>query len=348
MCYAFRLMAALLLGLAILPSSARADNPYRIYRTTVYPSAYWGYAYNPYTGLGNYYTGIGNLVRAQGQFLIDEQEALNKQQERINARIDTRRKKIEQWLWERQNMPTPEEERERVKRQELRRSLDPPVTEIWSAKALNDLLGELRKLASPAAEAEAPAIDAELLRSINVTSGKNGGNIGLLKDGKIDFWPMLLRRAEFDTEREKINQLTAKVCQEASRGQAQAETVEGLIQSRQHLEDSLRSKAKKLGDKANGVWTYQQYSDAMKFLEQLDAALSVLQDPNAAQFLSGALRPQGRTVAELIKFMKEKGIEFAPATAKEYMSYRALHTKMADYARIAGIGPRVIERAVEK
>ena len=52
-------------------------------------------------------------------------------------RIETRRKAFDQYLYEREKAPTPEEERQRSLKEELNRSREnPPVTEVYSAKAL--------------------------------------------------------------------------------------------------------------------------------------------------------------------------------------------------------------------
>ena len=50
-------------------------------------------------------------------------------------------------MYERANTPTPAEEAERVRKLNLRRSQNTATLgEIWSAKALNDLLDDLRRV----------------------------------------------------------------------------------------------------------------------------------------------------------------------------------------------------------
>jgi hypothetical protein len=48
----------------------------------------------------------------------------------------------------------------------------PNLTEIWSAKPLNSLLADARKIASPINDAATPPISDDILAKINITSGK--------------------------------------------------------------------------------------------------------------------------------------------------------------------------------
>ncbi len=136
------------LGLLANPvTTSRAQPP-------AYVSPYWGYTYDPYGGLLH---GTADIIRSQGDYLKSLQEAdLEKEQVR-DAKLETRRKYVEQWLWERANLPTWQDERERVQREELRRSRnDPPITEIWSGGALNALLDDAKKITSIGQESGSP------------------------------------------------------------------------------------------------------------------------------------------------------------------------------------------------
>src|SRR5262249_7470356 len=151
-----------------------------------YVSPYWGYTFNPYGvhlhgagsvlyGAGNYLHGAADVIRArgadviaaegqylhgaadvirsEGQFMINQQQAFLMREEYRKRRLERRRLELQQWLWERENLPTVEDERERTREEQRRRSLNPPITEIWSAKSLNDLLQDLIKVRSPGSSA---------------------------------------------------------------------------------------------------------------------------------------------------------------------------------------------------
>ena len=161
-------------------------NPYAQF-SSVTPAPYWGYAGYPYS-----ISPAADMVRAQGQILLDVQQAYLMREQVKVAKLETRRKQLEQWLWERDNLPTTEDERERLQRANVRRSRnDPPLTEIWSAKALNDVLLDYQKSPSLLATANEP-VAPDLLGQINVTTGKYEANIGVLKQKP--HWPLLLYR----------------------------------------------------------------------------------------------------------------------------------------------------------
>src|SRR5262249_7623646 len=154
-----------------------------------------------------------------------------------SARIDNRRKELEQFLWEREHMPTSEDDRQRFTEEQLRRArFGSDLTEIWSAKALNNLLADASKIGSPGADASAPAISDEVLAKINVTSGK--GNVGLLKSGKITV-PLLLRRDSFAKDREHLSYLAQQAVQQAGEGQIKPEVIEGMAQTVDQLQQKL-------------------------------------------------------------------------------------------------------------
>src|SRR5438105_5862737 len=176
-----------LIGSCVSPTWAQGPGPY-----ATYGPSYQSYGHDPY---GGYLHGAADVIRAQGQFLIQTQEAYLKYQESRSARIEVIRKQKEQWLWERENMPTLEDERRRTFSQSVMRAYyDPPLTEIWSGQSLNYLLRRAQLLQGNT-RGDLP-LEEELLRNINVTGGKGSGNIGLLRGGKVP-WPMLFRREAF-------------------------------------------------------------------------------------------------------------------------------------------------------
>ena len=304
-------------------------DPYEQYKPT-YSSPYWGYTSDPY---GSYLSGAADVIRAQSEFLIGYQQAALVKQRVREAKIENRRKELEQWLWERDNLPTPEDERQRSQREQLRRSRnDPPLTEIWSAKALNDLLADLEK-SQPASRERSAALSQQVLAKINVTSGKRNGNIGLLKEGRVT-WPLLLHREVFDRDRQRVNELIRKVVAAAAAGEKDAKALEELIQRVMELRQKLVFMVRTAGDEA--TFTPTMYMDAKNFLHQFEDALRVLQEPDAADYLNGKYTAQGQTVAELARYMIENGLRFAPATPGSETAYTTLHRALAAYDNAAG------------
>src|SRR5262249_59456939 len=95
---------------------------------------------------GGYLSGGADVINSQASFIVKQQEATLIAEYGRQARLETRRRQFDQWLYERDHRPTLEDERETSQQRELRRSQnDPPLTEIWSGKSLNTLLVDLQK-----------------------------------------------------------------------------------------------------------------------------------------------------------------------------------------------------------
>ena len=130
------------------PYATLAANPYAT--SPGYDSSYSSYSpyssyYDPYSG---YLRGGADVINAQGRFLVNTQQAYLTREQVRSERLASRRKVFDEYLYEREKTPTAEDERQRHQLEQLNRSRNnPPVTEIWSGKALNDLMADLRKLA---------------------------------------------------------------------------------------------------------------------------------------------------------------------------------------------------------
>ncbi|TMQ33696.1 MAG: hypothetical protein E6K70_11700 [Planctomycetota bacterium] len=199
------------------------------------------------------------------------------------------------------------------------------------------MLTDAVKIYSLGARSASVPLKAEVLAKINVTSGRRGGNIGLLKDGRID-WPLLLRRKAFSKERDQTNGLIARAQNQAAQGQIDAEILEDLISAANELQRRLTNLAKTLRDDA--TWTPTMYLDAKSWLNQLDDALKVLQQPDAAAYLTGKYAARGSTVAELVQYMKHNGLQFAPCLAGGEAAYMALYRALRDYDTEGGSAVR--------
>src|SRR5262249_27012638 len=144
------------------------------------PYWWWGYLADPYG-----YHGLAHVIDSQSRARILNEEAFSK-------KIDNRRKMKEQLLWERNHLPTAADDLERDRREQVKRAQNSPTTEVWSGKALNDLLGQIRNelpknpaLRQACAET---ALDEQMLAQINITDG-TGGNLGPIKRGQVE-WPL--------------------------------------------------------------------------------------------------------------------------------------------------------------
>src|SRR5207245_8075112 len=184
---------------------------------------YPGYSYDPY---GGYLSGAADVINAQGQFLVNTQQAYLQREQVRQARIESRRRNFDEYLYEREHRPTLEDERERARLENFRRSRnDPQITEIWSGKALNDLLLAVQQQQAKGVRGPSIPVEDDILKNINVTSGANSGSLGLLRDNGQLHWPLELTRPEYDPERRRLDDFAARAYKQATNGVVDAGTL---------------------------------------------------------------------------------------------------------------------------
>jgi hypothetical protein len=285
-----------------------------------YPNPYM-YSWNPWGGA---FSGWADIINAQGKFMVNREESFGIREQTRQAKIDTRRRLFDEWLYERANTPSLEDIREQDLRMARRRALnDPPFTEILAATSLNTLLDHLKTAQGTGGRGTNVALDEDTLRRVNVTSGA-GGNIGLLKNDGFLQWPIPLRAEEFNAERDAITKALPKLVEAAStNGRVDAGT---LVETQKNL-DKLNER---LSDKVGDLGT-AQFIESKRYVNFLNQALQALSNENIANYFNQKFSAKGKTVAELVKHMSEKGLRFAPATPGDEAAYRALHQALANY-----------------
>jgi hypothetical protein len=171
-------------------------------------------------------------------------------------------------------------------------------------------------------------IDADCLSHINFTAIGSDGNMGLLRNDRM-LWPVWMRRANFASDREQIDQMLARIKTQAatSRGQAPIDANTLL-----ELGERVKSCQKRLRNELKYVFQDPElndlrYCEADKFVNQLRNALITLDKPEWAFYLAPI---QGQTVAEVVAYMKSKGLRFAAATCGCERFYSVLHRALAD------------------
>jgi len=339
-----------------VPPYAFGVNPYP--RTLVNPGATMtSYAANPYISpyaslYGNPYTGgdyasqygypygysdpnaaslygSASVINSQGKFMVSQQQAFLMQQQYRTEQINNRRRLFDEYLYEREKMPTPEEERQRTLREQLDRSRNnPPITEVYSAKALNALLDNLRKNMGKQDQAALRTfplpLDEAALKHINLSKGT--GSLALLKnDGRLT-WPVALSGAEFKEERTQIDALANDALRQAGFGNpVDSGTLKQLINDSGRIRKELRRTGSDL--------TPSMYIEASTFLNNLDDAIKALQQPDVSNYVNGKFAPKAKTVPDLVKFMADNGLRFAPSVPGDENAYVALHQALAAYDR---------------
>lgn len=272
-----------------------------------------------------YLTGAASVISAQSQFMLSTEQAKLTREQVHRSRLDTRRKSYEQWLWERNNLPTLEDERERDRMQQLRRSRnDPPATEIWSAKALNDLLSNIQRVQTTSGPGATVPLDADTLRLINVTSGATAGSLGVLgRDGGKLTWPFVLRKSVYEAGRKSLDELAPQAFKQVLANNLNPDTLQAMTDAVAALDAQI--------DQDVSTLTPNDFIKAKRYLNELKGSLKTIQDPNAVNYATRKWSAKGNSVAEMVADMSRQGLKFAPATQGDEAAYTALYRALVTY-----------------
>src|SRR5262249_36839298 len=177
--------------------------------------------------------------------------------------------------YERMMMPTAQTLLDRERAADLARSRKgAPSVDVWSGKALNDLLGSMVK-ARLGAGPSIP-LDDDVLKGINLTDAGTTGNLGLLKEAKDDGklpWPRSLTSPRFDKLRARVERSAQDALFSIKREKKAPEeaTLNNLGRALKALADELSGSASEMSP--------SQYIQAKRFLSQLTDARRALEGP---------------------------------------------------------------------
>jgi hypothetical protein len=289
----------------------------------LYGGYYTQWMQNPYEG---YLSGAASVTNANAQYQVTINQARLLRQEAIRSSFQTRRAAIEQAEYDRAHMPDPE----KIRQQQLARELDrarisPPLTEVWSGKSLNVLLRNAIARQSQGGRGPTVPVSEEILRSINPTAGDTRDNIGLLKDGGNLQWPQALQVEAFKETREDLSRRMKQAVQTVTAGNKSPDesTLADMQADLKRLNEIV--------DASVNVLSPDQYIEAKRYLNQVGNAVTALRDRNVSNYLSGNWLPRGKTVAELVKYMGDRGLWFAPAAPGDEPAYLALYHALAAF-----------------
>jgi len=286
----------------------------------------YGALSNPYTG---YLSGVASVTEANGKYLIMEEQAKSLRLQNIRGAIDVRRRMEEEADWEMQRRRgNIERDRQHDQAYALERARhQPPNTEIWSGSALNVLLRNLIAQQGRGERGPKVPVNADVLKSVNVTSGSSRANTGLLRTirdrGKLS-WPVTLQDVQFNDARDKLDaDLARAVGALKLKHEVDPGTIKDLRANLQLLNNQLRA--------AVGDLTPQQYVEAKRYLNTVGDAIRVFDDPTVATFFNPDWASNARTVGDLVKFMNDNGLQFAAAVPGDEPAYTTLYQALASY-----------------
>jgi hypothetical protein len=278
---------------------------------------------NPYQG---YLQGAADITRSQAEYYQTIQQAKLTRQEAIRSSLETRRAMIEEAEWERAHMPDPEKIRQEAIQRELTRArVSPPLNDVWSARALNALLRHLITLQGDGVRGPKIPLNEDIVNHLNVKVGDSAGNVGMLKKNGDLEWPESLLGGAFKEGRERINTLIHTAHRSVASGKnPDPATLNDLQDQFRLLRDTLDNNVSELKP--------DEYIEAKNFLRQIGSTITALKDPDIGKQFNDDLKPKARSVHDLVKYMRDKGLMFAPAvTDQDQAAYVALYHALAAF-----------------
>jgi hypothetical protein len=210
----------------------------------------------------------------------------------------------------------------------VRATREPPITEVLSGQALNDIYNHVAPLQQRAKADNLPLpkveIDEDMLRQVNLTGAGSRGSIGLLKDrGKLT-WPLALQAPEYEKARTRLSALAADaVNQVRLNNPVGAATIRDMMGDVGRMNETLLRNV--------GELSPSEYVEAKRYLNSLESAIRALQDPNVGNQLNQNWAARAHNIAALVEFMGDRGLKFAPATAGDEPAYRHLYQRLVAY-----------------
>jgi hypothetical protein len=275
-----------------------------------------------YTG---YLTGAAAVTTATASYQKVIQEARLLQHQANRSSFAMRRKIHEEALseraeWFKRNDPNVVYQQDKARDLDRARH-DPPLTEILSGQALNALLAHLEKQQGKGLSGVSVPLQQDVLRGINVSGQATRANPGLLKsDGRLQ-WPVSLAAPQFADGHERLGTLLADAVNDArSSRPVPAGRLKEIRAELSRLNHVLVATA--------GDLSPSQYVEARRYLHQVEDAVKALEDPRVANYVNGSSVPRCKTVVELVQYMSDRGLVFAPAVAGDADAYRALYSAL--------------------
>src|SRR5262249_10355359 len=164
--------------------------------------------------------------------------------------------------------------------------------------------------------------DEDTLKHINVT-GKDF-NLGLLRNDGRFTWPSGLSDLLPVDEKKDIEIRAQNAVTQATTGRVDPNLIKDLRAGVKKMRALLTSKISQIPT--------PQYVDAKRFLNNFDDAVDALAFGDATNFFAfQKFASSPRNVSEVVAYMAEKGLQFAPAVEGDEPYYQALHTALVAY-----------------
>ena len=309
--------------IATLPHLASAQyypNPYAPAYGNAYPRSA-----GPGIGTGATLQGQADVSRAYGNVVVQQENARVIREQANQAKIDTKRKAFDEMMYEKANTPTYVEEMTKDKARILERLMNFPARgEVANGTTLNAMLPFLQSLGTYGTQGPPVQLPQSAVRDLNVSSG-GSSSIGILRDGGRVDWPIAL----ITPQQKKLDKLLPAAYDACGAGTLTPKMMKDIRTELSSMREDMRKRLK------NEEIETSSYLIAIEFYNSLESSVNALERPDARKQISGVYAARGRNVQELVDYMTEKGLKFAPAAPGDENSYQVIHDAFTRYARIA-------------
>jgi hypothetical protein len=276
----------------------------------------------------------GSWIQQAGSYWGQDEIARNQDytsrffqgQDYQHRQLQLRRAAFDEMLYEKLRTPPPEVGREELRQNRLARARNtPPLEEIASGAALNELLTNLQRV-SARENVNGPAIpvDQDILGHVNVTTtGDDRGSNELFKPGGFPDWPSAFADPRFEADKKAVQ----GALYDLSKAQEGGKLNPAKITQAQRTVEGMR-------DKLYGVrfqTGFREYVDGLEFLQKLADAVGTLGKKGANNYLNGTYAAKGGTAGEVADYMIKNGLKFAKATPGAEPYYEALYQRLVSY-----------------
>jgi hypothetical protein len=294
-----------------------------------YPNPYYpGFGFGSNQGnwiAPNYLYGAADLARANADATVSTEKARLLREQYNQAKIETQKKAFDQMLYEQANTPTYTEIVQGEQALILTRMLNSPTPgEIANATALNTILPYVQSISGYGTQGPPIPIPRSAVDELNV-SPSGTSSVGMLRDGGQVPWPVALR----GPYQRRLDPLFEAAYRATLNGTLDNKLLREIRTEMNAMRDNLRLQLK------NEEIDTSTWITGIEFFHALENTVNALARPDARKQLNGTFEARGRNVQELVDYMTDHGLKFAPATPGHENAYRAVHNALVRYARAA-------------
>jgi hypothetical protein len=310
------------LTIAGTSSGVGAQYPPPGYGRPYYPNPY----YNPNEAAGNVLKGAADLNRSTGDVAIANHHAWILKEKASQEKLATQRQAFDQMMYEKANTPNYLESLSANKAQIVVRMMNfPERAEISGGKTLNTMLPLVESFTLQGTQGPPVPLAQSVVNRLNI-SGTGLSSVGMLRGGGAALeWPLALR----GPEQKKLDKLIPAAVEATIAGTLELKQLTEIRAGLTSMREELRRQMQK-----DEIETHT-YIRAIEFYDSLIASVNTLERPESRKALGGGNSPRARNVQELVEYMTDNGVKFAPAAPGDENAYKIVHDAFVRYARIA-------------